>query len=421
MSFDNGRKIFFNPVSGEIRFDYDYNIPNCIPDSISWPMDEQRQNKDYGFKNLTLALTMNCNLSCDYCWQKRGDSRDMEIDTINYWLSFFLDDKKNSPNKILYYGGEPLLRIDLIEYASKQMHILCKKRDLSPVKQHIFTNATLLTDESLDILQRENIFLILSVDGSPQINSLHRKTPDGLPVDRLIAEGVNRLHSRGMKFGVCCTLSDAEFDLESTVGYILDEIRPDSIELNIRHDAGFCKVANRYTGKKLYSFYEAWDRIGKSNVLNVDLRKRVESIANRSPLQNSSSGSKNKLSVMPDGMISSFNGAVSFEELQIKPVGEWINCFKNRWNRNILKNAKCSNCRAAFICGQGSAFSSYLQYGDFNHAPALHCEYCDTILDYILDTIKRELVKKREIPFGYVVTTKDIKESFPNLFIVLDK
>lgn len=416
MMVSEKRQLFFDPITGGMRFDLDYLVPDNIPEKIKWPMSLQRENKKFGFKNLTLALTMKCNLDCDYCWQHHGLVPDMEKTTIDSWLDFFLDKQNNLPNKILYYGGEPLLRMDLIEYSSQRMKRLCKERNLPEIKQHIFTNATLLTDDNLDILQREKIFLILSIDGNPQVNSEHRHTAQGKEITGLVMQGVEKLHKRGIKFGVCCTLSEVDFDPNNTVGFILENIRPDSIELNLRHDAEFCKLATQFENQYLNSFCSAWDMILQSDVKNIDLRKRLNAIVNGIPLQNSSSGSKNKLAVMTNGMISSFNGAVSYPELQVLPEGEWIEKFKSRWKRNVLVNNSCKKCRAAFICGQGSAFSSYLQYGDFDHTPALHCEYCKTMLHYILEKIKKYLLTHKEIPYGYVVSITDIYEAFPRLF-----
>jgi uncharacterized radical SAM superfamily Fe-S cluster-containing enzyme len=73
ISNSSDRNLYFDPVFGYMRFDVDFDIPSNIPEAISWPMDAQRENKRYGFKNLTLALTMRCNMACEYCWQYRSD------------------------------------------------------------------------------------------------------------------------------------------------------------------------------------------------------------------------------------------------------------------------------------------------------------------------------------------------------------
>jgi uncharacterized protein len=411
------RQVYFDPVLGEMRFDKAYPEYDNILEQICWPIEQQRANKKYGFKNLTLALTMRCNLDCTYCWQKHNDVADMDLPTIDSWLDFFIDSTVNAPNKILYYGGEPLLRMDLITYAAQRMKLLCGRRGLPQMQQHIFTNGTLLSEENLEILQEAGVFLIVSLDGNPRCNSAHRRTTDGRSAHLEIMRGIERLHRLGMSFGVCCTICEVDFDVEAVVGYVLNEVKPSTIELNLRHDKAFCKEALKYKKHYLGSFAKAWNMIRQHKVKNIDLCKRISALAERIPLQNSSSGSKNKLSVMTNGMVSTFNGAVSFPELQIEPNGDWIKLFKERWNRNVLTSECCKNCKAAFICGQGSAFSSYLQYGDFSHTPALHCEYCNTLLQYTLQTIKQELLTQREIPYGFVVKKKDIQAVFPTLLL----
>lgn len=407
------RQLFFNPVSGELRFDVPYPKCNDIPRQIAWPGEQQRFNKPYGFKNLTLALTMRCNLDCDYCWQTHNCSSDMQLTLIDRWLDFFLDSEKNTPNKILYYGGEPLLRMDLITYAAQHMKRLCAQRGLPIVKQHIFTNGTLLTEENLDSLQEAGVFIIISVDGNPQVNSTHRRTAQGQSVDSEIMKGIERLHRRCLPFGVCCTISNVCFDVDATVGFIVKELRPSTLELNLRHDKAFCTQVSPYEGRLLSSFPAAWDMLQSHKINNIDLQKRLFALSHRIPLQNSSSGSKNKLSVMANGKVSTFNGAVSFPELQIDPAGNWIVPFRKRWSRDILTKESCKTCSAAYICGQGSAFSSFLQYGDFDHTPALHCEYCNTILHYIIENVQQKLPSLRELPYGYVVQAEDYAALFP--------
>lgn len=404
------RKLFFNPVSGIFRFDCDFGEIHDIPENINWQFDDGINVKKYGFKNLTLNLTMDCNLKCKYCWQDHNCSKDMDLEIIDKWLDFFLDERLNSPKKILYFGGEPLLRLDLIRYCTNKVDLLCKQKEIKKPQQQIFTNATLLTDEAISLIKKEDIYLILSIDGNDEINAKYRLDKSGNSVQQLIHCGIQKLHQEQITFGVCSTMSDMDFDVDKTIRYILEEIRPASIEFNIRYDRGFMKKYESESKIPFDSFFQAWDLIRKAKVENVNFKKRVLPLAFQKPLRNSSSGSKNKLAIMPNGNVSPFNSAVQFSELQIQPVGDWFVGFRNQWNRNLLKNEKCKNCEAAFICGQGSAFSSYLEYGDFLHTPFLHCEYCNAVLSYVKKTLTETLDSSS--PENHIVSKEEIIRIF---------
>lgn len=415
----NNRRLFFDPISGTFRFDTPYSMTSqgaSVVDLISWPDDNQRQNKEYGIKNLTLALTLRCNFRCDYCWQVRDESacfeNDMSEATIRKWLDFFIDNEKNIPAKVLYYGGEPLLRPDLIRFSSRMMDQLCQDRNIMKPIQHIFTNGSLLTDEMLDMIQEEDIFLILSLDGDRDTTAVHRKDVLGICPWDDIMNGVRRLRERAMKYGVCCTVSRLDFNVQKTAAFLLDEIKPVSIEISMRHDKDFRREYEENRDLSFERFYTAWDLVLDGGVRLVDVAKRVKALAHHQPLQNSSSGSKNKLSVMTNGKISTFNGAVSFSELQIEPIGNWVDVFKTRWKRNVRTLQECKDCEAAYICGQGSAFTSYLQYGTFDHLPVLHCHYCKSLLAYISRRICNNLGDPAISKYGGEVTAEQLKSLF---------
>ena len=404
------RKLYFNPITGEFRFDRSFGEFSDIPAQIHWKPDDEIIDKEFGFKNLTLNLTMNCNLRCKYCWQNHNCAPDMTTPVIDKWLDFFLDEKRNSPKKILYFGGEPLLRIDLIKYAAELVDAICRNRGISKPKQQIFTNATMISQEVIELIQKEDIYLILSIDGDDEYNSAYRVDANGNSVQVSIREGVQRLKQSGIRFGVCSTMSDIDFDVDKTIRYIIEEIEPSSYEFNVRYDRNFMKKYPDTSLLSFSSFFESWDLIRKSGVENINFRKRILPLALKNPLRNSSSGSKNKLAIMPDGKVSPFNSAIQFPELQIAPVGDWLSTFKKQWNRNLLFNERCKKCPAAFICGQGSAFSSYLEFGDFDHTPFLHCEYCLAILEYIKKTLITEF--ENTASEEYTITAEDIRRVF---------
>lgn len=408
--------ITYNPIKGVFVLNptdtVKWDTKKNIRDLIQWKEESQRGDKEIGFKNLTLALTTRCNLRCPYCWQSHGKdkSKDMSKVTIDYWLDFFLDEEKNNPNKVLYYGGEPTLRMDLIQYASEKIKQLTKARNIKMVQQHIFTNGMLLTEQNLGILKEAGVFIVLSLDGDPTITQSTRGLSEEIYRDTIL-KAADSMHRYGLEFGVACTIGDIHFDVEKTARYLIDNLRPSSIEFNLRHDREMVRKYENETDFSYDSFFKAWDIALDAGVKVIDLAKRAKAFIAHEPLINSSSGSKNKLSVMCNGNVSTYNGAISFPELQIDPMNnDWMNLFRANWNRNITKNhQKCQNCEALYMCGQGSAFSSFIQYNDMSKIPAYHCYLCETELEYFKYRLEKSVKTDEK---DHEITADELREVF---------
>ena len=126
--------------------------------------------------NLTLHMTDNCNLACDYCYvPKKKSSMNEEI--IEQAVRFAMSDGKPTIS-IVFFGGEPMLERALIEHTID----LC--RSIQKEGKHFFhlkisTNGTLLDEEILRLFRKEQVLLSISIDGNREAHNTHRKFPDG--------------------------------------------------------------------------------------------------------------------------------------------------------------------------------------------------------------------------------------------------
>jgi radical SAM protein with 4Fe4S-binding SPASM domain len=410
-------KIVYDQLEGKfylVRKDYDFSLSSCNVDFLQH--GNQNNNNSHGFSNLTLVLTSKCNLACDYCWQVdsnvMSDSSDMSIDTIEHWLSYFLNKEDKANKKIVYYGGEPLLRIDLIKFTTDTVKRITSEKNLPYPKQHIFTNGTLLSKPIVNLFRQENIFPIISIDGNEEITSKHRKTLSGKSLWEKTIRGIELLKNERIDFGIACTIEQPEFDFENIALFLVEQIKPKTIEFNLRHDKAMVVQYKHNPTPDFSNFCKAWDLSLDRGIRVVDLSKRVKPYVEQTPLRNSSSGCKNKLAIMPDGKISPFNGAVSFSELQFLPDDEEGKKFFNKiWEREVRTQTKCSSCEAIFICGQGSAFTSYLQFNEFNKTPVYHCEYSKYIFSYIKKRLL-DLIDYGDIDKYRQIEPEDIKKTF---------
>ena len=219
------------------------------------------------------------------------------------------------------------------------------------------------------------------------------------------------MHSRQMKFGIACTVDNIHFDVEKTARYLVEELKPSSIEFNLRHDKEMVDKMEQETDFSFDSFWTAWDIALDAKVRVVDLAKRAKAFCKHEALINSSSGSKNKISVMNNGFVSTYNGAISYPDLQINPNEiDWMDKIRSNWKRNIIKGmTKCQNCEKLYICGQGSAFSSFIQYGNMDCSPAYHCYLCDAELEYFKYRLEKSIITSEQ---NHIVTPDEMKEVF---------
>jgi uncharacterized protein len=143
-------------------------------------LDELRT---YPYPQMILGLTENCNLRCKYCIfsgnyeeMRTHTFKRMEKETalksIQKYIDYIEEWKGYAPDKqpvISFYGGEPLLRFDLIQEV------------VSYVKQTGFktmfsmtTNGTLLTDRIIEFLVTHNVMISVSLDGSKEMHDKNR-------------------------------------------------------------------------------------------------------------------------------------------------------------------------------------------------------------------------------------------------------
>lgn len=108
---------------------------------------------------LSAALSEACNLNCVYCnVDKQSKKRiDGELFVQEYYR--LREANPDEVVKIDFYGGEPLMQYDTIEYVLEKLHQEPNIRFFMP------TNGLLLTKEKIDYLQARGVEISLSFDG----------------------------------------------------------------------------------------------------------------------------------------------------------------------------------------------------------------------------------------------------------------
>lgn len=128
---------------------------------------------------VAVTLTHNCNLSCSYCYTGRKFKRDISLDTARRIVDFILTMAPAGRRiNFGFFGGEPLLRFDLIE---KIVRYIREKEEETKhlVTLSVTSNGTLIDEDVLDYLRKEKVDLCISIDGPENVHNLHRRYPNG--------------------------------------------------------------------------------------------------------------------------------------------------------------------------------------------------------------------------------------------------
>lgn len=126
-------------------------------------------------------LTQRCNLTCNYCSSSAipvtARGRDLDSD-VAVRVADFIAESPAEHITVIFFGGEPTLRPDLMELMLARLTRSCS---LSGKILHagMTTNGTLLSGEVLEVLERYQVKTSISFDGPPDIHDRIRTYENG--------------------------------------------------------------------------------------------------------------------------------------------------------------------------------------------------------------------------------------------------
>ena len=134
-----------------------------------------------------IAPTMACNMACEYCFEgdKKGKMSDEIIGALLDRIEKNLVGTKSIA--VCWYGGEPLLAMDIIEKITKSILRMKEKAGFSYFGS-IITNGYLLTPKSIDRLLELKVPTVqVTLDGPARMHNRKRPLKNGKPsFDRII-------------------------------------------------------------------------------------------------------------------------------------------------------------------------------------------------------------------------------------------
>ncbi len=341
---------------------------------------------DLPIKAICLNVAHACNMKCRYCFASQGDfgmeAGLMSLATGQKALDYLVE--KSGPVKNLevdFFGGEPLLNLamlrELVQYGRQKEAAAGKRFNFT-----LTTNALLLDDAVVDFVIDNQISVILSLDGRPEINDLHRILNNGEGSYGLIVPNIKRMVAANpLSYYIRGTFTRHNLDFARDLQHIIElgfeavslepAVGPEN-EYSIQ-EPDLPQVLKEY--EHLTDLLCDYQRNGKDVHFfhfNLDLQKGP-CLAKR---HSGCGAGVEYLVVTPNGDIYPCHQFVGENEFLMGNIADaQLNQqIRHRFIHNRLQDKDdCRKCWARYFCGGGCHANAWYSNGDMAKPAAISC------------------------------------------------
>lgn len=344
------------------------------------------------FNELILKVTSCCNLNCRYCYVfNQGDNSYMSEPPVMsprliHSILFRINEHCRKHNidefLIIFHGGEPLM-------ASKSFYTHFIKEADKIVKNTkllygLQTNATLLSQEWIDLFQKLDISIGVSIDGprDASINRVYRNS--GRPAYDSIIAGINLLKANNLPVNILSVINTSS-DPHEVYAHLQDigvEFA-DFLFPDVTYDHG----GSPKTGEWLCQLFDLWydDESDRKPIIRyldsvvglfLGVERGYEVLGRKT---------NRTISIKPNGNLELVdNLKVCGNGFTHTGMNIVENSFDDIANNAVMRKyyyshsskvlcKECLDCDICDICGGGNLAHRYSKHNGFNN-PSVYCK-----------------------------------------------
>ena len=214
-----------------------------------------------GVMKNTLAITLKCNLACDYCYIRKSNSV-MTLPIAHKIIDFiFANANENDKIEIGFFGGEPLLEFNLIKKITRaiQTH---ESFDPERVTISLTTNGTIFSEGISRFIQERDVTLNISCDGPKKVQDITRHFSNGHGSSEFVERTIRKALKISPLLPVNAVYSPENLLMLPDVVDYLSSLGVKNIYLNpnisakwTKKDADLLPDIYKAIGKKFLDFY----------------------------------------------------------------------------------------------------------------------------------------------------------------------
>lgn len=375
---------------------------NIVYESYDY-MYNLREEESYK-GGLWLNLAHDCNLRCQYCYADYGKYKHQTqlmpkkvVDScINYWFEHI--DKTKKVFHIIFFGGEPLMNLDMLIYTVNKVNDLLESIQGKAIF-NLTTNGTILNQEILNLLVDNRFNLAVSIDGLEDIHNTNRPYASGKKSYKDIINNVKKILTIYPKLSVNMVVQekDIPFIKRSVENLWSLGVKFVNVSLCIDKDVKLAyESLSRFEKEIEYLANTTYQNIVDRNYYVLEnIIDTMSNIKYRDNCGKCTLYTNGAFVFAPNGDAYKCYKAVGEDEYKIANIfDEDVNLLKNRKRKPIID--KCKKCEIQALCNDGCLLEHQLYTNDVKHPAVEFCNKTKIIQKQGINTYAKLLLNNKE-------------------------
>jgi uncharacterized protein len=366
--------------------------------------------KSFHLQELYLQISHACNLKCRYCYAGGGNfggpSLRMDKDTACKAVDYFLDQlPEKSGGFINFDGGEPLLNWDIVETAVEYAAARARQTD-KHIRFKIGTNGTLLSQRSVELMNKYRFSVGISIDGDRSAHDACRRQNDQSGSYHLVEKNFHTFKEalKNCIVQARATITKHNLDVFNVVQHLQNMgFKHIYFEPVSSADPQFSPGPGDYETIKeqctqLAEYYTAQLLNGSPLFLN-NFAMFLKRLHFKLKFPYKCEVGRTGAAITPKGEIYPCYKFANHNDFLLGDVHKKNGQpdIRSRFIENHVDNRpECGDCWARYLCGGGCAYLGYMEKNDIKHRTPAECDFIQHMIKLSLQmyvTVKEKFPK----------------------------
>lgn len=328
------------------------------------------KKSQYGYKKpeIFINLTYRCPLRCKYCYVDYNRNKDFDLENLCYLFEEGLL-KTNYVKLITFFGGEPLLKIDLIEkILEKYYNKICEKG----IHIAVITSMCVNIEKQIELIKKYPLYeTVISFDNFSEERIFSNNKPFK------VLEHLDLDYLSHFKKNICFhTVLDSEKSFDDLL--LLQQLFK-------KYGFIYSWCWNK-TPNKVFNFKDKYKNI-INNILNENYyypSAFIKELDNFLYRRNGGCGIGSELFISINGDISPCSISHHNNEFLLMKNGEIIEGVSENIQiveNNVFNNENCNKCNIKGFCNGGCLFERKKNRNDYNSVNLILCQLMNQLYE----------------------------------------